>query len=170
MIFGISVSDIYGCARLAYVLYDEFKQAPGACREFAQDLLLFHQVLLKTKSTIESEASHLSDSDEAALSACLDRCKELLYVQTVGAHMMPIGLEKIDIHTLDPESDISVHNGYGKPRFLRGLRQKFGERKFASQIPKLQRAITALVEKLTAFNVLIIQYVFIKPSSLVLCS
>ena len=94
MIFGISVSDIYGCARLAYVLYDELKQAPGACRELARDLLLFHQVLLKTKSTIECEASRLSDSDEAALMICLGSCKELLYVQIAGAHMKPLSLER----------------------------------------------------------------------------
>ena len=86
MIVGISVSDIYGCARLAYVLYDELKQAQGACRDFARDLLLFHQVLLKTKLTIECETSRLSDSDEAALMICLDSCKELLYADFGCSH------------------------------------------------------------------------------------
>ncbi len=92
--FGINVSDIYRCARLAYVLYDELKQAPGACWEFARDLLLFHQVLLKSKSTIECEANRLSDSDEATLMICLDSCKELLYVQIADAHMKPLSLER----------------------------------------------------------------------------
>ena len=78
MIFGISVSDIYGYTRLAYVLYDEFKQSLKACRAFMSSLLLFHQMLLKTKSTTEYEASHLSDSDKAALMICNDSCKELL--------------------------------------------------------------------------------------------
>ena len=78
MIFGISVSDIYECARLTYVLYDKLKQAPRACRELARDLLLFHQVLLKTKSTIECEVSRLNNSDEAALIIYLGSYKELL--------------------------------------------------------------------------------------------
>lgn len=70
---------VHGCTRLAYVLYDEFKQPLGACRAFMSNLLLFHQMLLKTKLTTEYEASHLSDSDDkAALMICLDGCKELL--------------------------------------------------------------------------------------------
>lgn len=72
MSFGFSVSDIYGCARLAYMLYDEFKQALGACQETARELLLFHRVFLKTKTTIECESSHLSQSDDAALGACFE--------------------------------------------------------------------------------------------------
>lgn len=76
MIFGISV--VYGCTRLEHVLYDEFKQPLGACRAFMSNLLLFHQMLLKTKLTTEYEASHLSDSDKAALMICLDSYKELL--------------------------------------------------------------------------------------------
>lgn len=89
MSFGFSVSDIYGCARLAYKLYDEFKQAPGTCQEFARDLLLFHRVLLKTKSTIECETSYLSQSDQTVLGACLDIYKKLLYMQVIGAPMVP---------------------------------------------------------------------------------
>ena len=73
--FGFGVSDICGCACLAYILDDEVKQAPGVCQESARELRLFHRVLLKTKSTIESGPSHLSQSDQAALGACLDSCK-----------------------------------------------------------------------------------------------
>lgn len=171
MSFGFSVSDIYGCARLAYKLYDEFKQAPGTCQEFARDLLLFHRVLLKIKSTIECDTSYLSQSDQAVLGACLDSCKELLYVQIIGAPMVPKNLEKIefDAHELifksrGPQTDFLIHSSPDQIRFLRGLRQKFGERKFALRIPKLQRAISAHIEKLTAFNVLIVQYVVIKSS------
>lgn len=42
MSFGFSVSDIYGCACLAYMLYNEFKQALGACQEASRELLLFN--------------------------------------------------------------------------------------------------------------------------------
>lgn len=162
MSFGFSVSDIYGCARLAYLLYDEFKQAPGACQDFARELLLFHQVLLKTKSTTEGETSHLRPSDKAALGTCLDSCKELLYVQIMGAHVLPSKLWRVDLSTHDP----LFHPTSGQTRFLRGLRQRIGEKRFASRIPKLQCAISAHVESLTAINVLIVQYVCIESRSL----
>lgn len=164
MSFGFSVSDIYGCARLAYMLYNEFKQAPGACQEFSRELLLFHQVLLKTHSAIAYKPSHLDISDQAALGACLDSCKELLYVQTLGAPMAPKSLEKIEYYTHAPQTDFLFHSSSDDTRFLQGLRQKFGERKFALRIPKLQHAISAHVANLTAFNVFIVQYVSIESS------
>ena len=158
MSFGFSVSDIYGCARLAYVLYDEFKQAPGACQGFAQELLLFHRVLLKTESTTKCETSHLGNSDQAALEACLASCKELLYVHIFGSPEAP---DKIEVDNI--ELELSFHEYRYRlyprlyPRLFQGLSQRIRERKFASRIPKLQRAISAHIEKLTAFNVLIIQ-------------
>lgn len=177
MSFGFSVSDIILCARLAYKLYDEFKQAPGACREFARDLLLFHQVLLKTKSTIECEISNLNHSDQAALEACLDSCKELLYEQ-ICATKAPSSLSVVDyvvdyvgdFETLWTPLDPLVHPDFGQIRLFQGLRLKWGERKFALRIPKLQRAISSHIEKLTALNVLLIQCVFVDPWSSVLGS
>lgn len=156
MSFGFSVSDICGCARLAYRLYDEFKQAPGACQDFTREMLLFHQVLLKTKSTIGSEISHLSDSDQATLGACLDSCKELLYGQIIGAAIVPRSLEEVEYNKHDPRKYFFFHHD-DQMNFLRGLRQRYGERRFALRIPKLQRAISAHIEKLTAINVLIVQ-------------
>ena len=174
MSFGFSVSDIALCAHLAYKLYDEFMQAPGACREFARDLLLFHQVLLKTQSTIECEISNLNHSDQAALKACLDSCKELLYEQ-ICASKVPSSLD-VGRYVRDFESqctllDPLVHPDYsGEIRFFQGCRLKWRERKFALRIPKLQRAISLHIEKLTALNVLLIQCVFVDPWSSVLGS
>ena len=156
MSFGFSVSDIYGCARLAYLLYNELKQAPAACQDFARELLLFHQALLKTKTTIEAEISPLSDADGSALGICLDSCKELLYVQIIGATTVPNDMSGINFGGYDPEGNCVLHStstSNGK-RFLPGLRQKIGARKFARQIPKLQRAISAHIETLTALSIL----------------
>lgn len=163
MSFGFSVSDIVGCARLAYMLYDEFKQAPGACQGFARELLLFHQVLLKTKSTVECETSHLNHTDQAALGACLDSCRELLYVQIMGAHRVPTTLKDLEFNTHILQADRFVPSASGETRLLPGWRQVYGQRKFAVRIPKLQRAISSHIEKLTALNVLLIQYVFVDP-------
>ena len=154
MSFGFSVSDIVGCARLAYRLYDEFRNAPEACQTFAQELLLFHQVLMKIKSTIESEAGHLDHSDQAALSACLDSCKELLYVQIMGANMVPT---KSDDMSLYMHESYPFHIHPHRFRLLQGWLQRFGERSFALRIPKLQRAISSQIEKLNVFLAL---YVF----------
>ena len=132
MSFGFSVSDIYGCAHLAYMLYDEFKQAAGVCQEFSRGLLLFHQVLSKVKSTIESEPSHLSQSDQAALGACLDSCKELLYVQILGAAMVPKDLNfesyTHELQIIFPISKNSDESSYDQISLSRGLRQKLRER------------------------------------------
>ena len=157
MSFGFSVSDIYGCARLAYLLYEEFKQAPGACQDFAKELLLFHQILLKTKSNIEAETSHLGQDDKIALEPCLENCKELLYVRIMGAATVPRHLDMIKAWGCDPKAEFFHHSTSDEKRFLRGCRQKLGERKFASRIPELQRAVSAHVEKLTAYNVLVVQ-------------
>ena len=159
MSFGFSVSDIYLCARLAYKLYEEFKQAPGACQEFARDLLLFHQVLVKTISAIDSETSHLSGSDRDALRLCLDSCKELLWVRILGSRKASEDLEKVGLDIEYPlfecfndkcSSDCHHH-------YLGTWRHRFEKRKLALRIPKLQRAISAHIEKL---NVLLILYVF----------
>ena len=158
MIFGISVSDIYGCARLAYRLYEEFEQAPGACQEFARDLLLFHQVLIKTRSAIDSSTSHLNDSDRAALRLCLDSCKELLCVQIIGVQEVPKDLTNTGFNLHDPllESLWHVSPEIGDQVF-QAWRHKLNQRKLALRIPKLQRAISAHIEKL---NVLLNLCVF----------
>ena len=160
MSFGFSVSDIYICARLAYKLYNEYRRAPGACQEFAREILLLHQVLLKVKSNVESDISHLSHSDQAALGAYLDSCKKLLCVQMIGDYKINKILQtKIDIELI--QTEIVFPNHY-RTQPNTGLRQKNRYMRFAPRIPQLQFAISALVEKLTAFNVLLIQYVLIE--------
>ena len=158
MSFGFSVSDIIVCARLAYRLYDQLKQAPGACQEFARDLLHFHNVLMTTNSTIEFEVGHLNHPDKAALSACLDSCKELLYVQIMGTQKVPEDLEEVGFDEDDPLSGFLKNPFYGGTAHgFHIWRQRFEKRKLASLIPKFQRAISANIEKL---NALLILYVF----------
>ena len=160
MSFGFSVSDIVGCARLAYRLYEELKQAPGACSYFAFDLLHFHNVLMTANSTIEFEVGHLNHPEKAALSACLDSCKELLFVQIMGSQKVPEDWDLVLFDADDPLSDFLKCPYYGGTRTSHGFhnwRQRLEERKLASRIPKLQRAISAHIEKL---NALLILYVF----------
>ena len=163
MIFGISVSDIYGCARLAYMLYEEFKQAPGACQEFARDLLHFSNVLRMTTSAIDPETSHLSGSDRDALRLCLDSCKELLWVQIIGGEKAAEEWKNVILNYVDnPLLYFYDYEEYGSASnsgvwLFHNCRQRFQKRKLALRIPKLQRAISSHIEKL---NVLLALYAF----------
>jgi len=161
MNFGFSLSDFVTLGELALKLYDEFKEAPGACRAFANELLLFHRILDKLGSNLQDD-NFLGASDYAALKACADSCKELIYVQIYGAARVPIPNQ---MHGTTPGTFIRLDSGIlqrgpdGDDRFLRAWRQKWSERKFAARIPELQRAVTAHIQSLTAFNSLIARYV-----------
>ena len=157
MSFGFSVSDIVGCARLAYRLYDEFRQAPGACQDFSRELLLFHQVLMKTRSTA-SQLKRLGSVDQAALNSCLDSCKELLYVQIMGAPIVPEALWDVGVYWNSHKADFLIHSHLDKSTLFHNWHQRFGARKFALRIPKLQNAISSHIEKL---NILLAQCVIV---------
>ena len=154
MSFGFSVSDIVGCAHLAYILYDEFKEAQGACQKFLRELLLFHQVLVKMYSTA-SQLELLDSSDQAALNSCLDSCKELLYVQIMGTPTLPDDTSTVPeeywdlkIYGCRDKTDLLVLSPFEKPSVWNNLRRRLGARQFALRIPKLQNAISSHIEKL----------------------
>ncbi len=171
MSFGFSISDFFALGGLALKLYDEFREAPGACRAFANELLLFHQILdkighLQEEAQLLGAFEFLGASDRAALKTCADSCKELIYVQIYGAACVPIVLQNPGTipRTSSESSNLILQRGPdGEDRFLRAWRQKWGERKFAARIPQLQRAVTAHIQSLTAFYTLIIRYVQFHP-------
>ena len=138
-------------------LYEEFKEAPGLCQTFAQELLLFHNVLMGVNMTVKSEDSHLDYSDQAALSTCLDSCKELLCKTILGLQEVPVNLWNLDIGLRYAITNIFECKGHGDAGPFNTLRQRFEKRKLALQIPKLQRAISVHIEKLNTFLAL---YVF----------
>lgn len=150
MSFGFSVSDFVYCAQLAYKLSVEFKGAPGACRDFTKDLLIFHQLLLKTQSLIERRKLDVDESGQTTLAASAYSCKELLYVQILGCKNVPTDIESLTFDNLPMF--------YEQGRFLQGLRRKLGEIKFAKKIPEFQSAISARIDALTALNVVLMRY------------
>lgn len=162
MSFGFSVSDFITLGGLTLKLYDEFKAAPGACRAFANELLMFHQILERLGFELQSHTDYLEASDHAALRACADSCKELIYVRIYGASCVPTELPTYGIKSTTSSKIVNVilqPRPYDNDRFHRAWRQKWSERKFAARIPELQRAVTAHVQSLTAFSSLIIRYV-----------
>lgn len=166
MSFGFSVTDFMTLGGLALKLYDEFREAPGACRAFANELLSFHRVLDKLGRDLQDDSAFLGASDYAALKACADSCKELIYVQIFGAACVPTTLRTYGTTpaiSASHENMILQRGPDGDDRFLRAWRKKWGERKFAARIPELQRAVTAHIQSLTAFVVLNVRYVHFRP-------
>ena len=161
MSFGFSASDFVTLARMVLRVYDEFKEAPKACEAFRNELLLFHRVLSKTASLLKYDNLILCEKDRVALSVCIQSCKELLYVQIYGAAGTPND---------DPNSDFTNNEDYeqttilynppnGDNRLFRGWQKKWGEKKFAAKIPKLQQAVSAHVQTLTGLQVTLNLYV-----------
>lgn len=152
MSFGFSVSDFIALGALVLKLYDEFKEAPGACQAFAHELLLFHRILEKLGFELEGNVGHLENSDYAALKACADSCKELIYVQIYNSADVPSDIPSFEHFwqfTSNPQLETSG--------LLRRWRQRWADRKFAVRIPKIQRAVAAHIQSLTAFYTLIIR-------------
>ena len=171
MSFGFSISDFVCCGQLAYQLYTEFKEAAGDCQAFAKELFLLHRVILKTEALIHRANDELDASDQATLGLCLDMCKNILFVQiagTDGAHVN-LGIDhrqrpvlliggKMKFPHATPskdDGDYTLRNFSWQMRHL--VRHKFEERSFARRIPKIRTAVSAVVEKLTSFQVLMIR-------------
>lgn len=161
MSFGFSVFDFISLGGLAFKLYAEFKAGHGACQNFASELLLLHQVLNKLGSDLDGNVGSLGPFDHAALKACANSCKDLIYVEIYGAACVPASITPTDLDILDNEARLRHGGSYpiGNGRFIRAWREKWGERTFAARIPKLQQAVTAHVQSLTAFSTLLVRWV-----------
>ena len=161
MSFGFSISDFIFCAQLTYRLYVELKGAPAACQSLSKELLLFAQVMRKTQLLLEKQESDLDDLDRDTLETCLESCKNILFIQILGDSSIPEELPLPDDIRFDTPPTFNGRWG----RFYHGLGEKIKQRRLALKIPKLQSEISANVEKLTAFNVLLIQYASLCGSS-----
>ena len=165
MSFGFSISDFVCCGQLAYQLYTQFKEAAGDCQAFTQELLLLHQVIVKIEALIGY--GELAEADQATLGLYLDMCKDVLFVQIAGGdshfskEILTYGQRMVLGGPWNPE--LPYHKSFinGNVRIFRdrtsSLRRKLGERNFAQKIPKLRAAISAVTEKLTSFQVLMIR-------------
>ena len=166
MSFGFGISDFVCCGQLAYQLYTEFKEAAGDCQAFAQELLLLHQVILKIEALIGY--GELAEADQATLGVYLDMCKDVLFVQIAGDNKplltenMTYGQKMVLGSPRNPNFPCKNTSINANVRIFRdwtsSLRQKLEERSFAQKIPKFRAAISAVTEKLTSFQVLMIRY------------
>lgn len=157
MSFGFSVSDCVGLAAVVYKIYCEFKEASRACQDFAKQLILFHHILGRIGNQFSSNDDNLDyrDLDQDVFSECVNSCKELVYVQIGGAVDVSSGIRTFE--TLG--ADVIWRRGSdGVDSLLKAWRQKWAQRKFSMQIPKLQHAVSMHVQSLTAFNTLIARY------------
>lgn len=168
MSFGFGISDFVCCGQIAYQLYTEFKEAAGDCQAFAQELLLLHQVILKIEALIRYDK--LTEADQASLDLYLDMCKDVLFVQiagvdrhqlkenlTYGQRMVSGSPRNSELLYCNPSIESNVRNVRNFRYWTFSLRRRFEERNFAQKIPKLRAAISAVTEKLTSFQVLMIR-------------
>ena len=155
MSFGFSISDIVGLSTAVFKLYNEFREAPGVCRAFAEELLHFHHILSSLGTHLQGNDVNCQYLAQDALQSCITSCEELVYVQILGAMDVPNGIRAID--ALEKRKMIFYHSTDGF-KYL-PWRSKWAERKFSVQVPKLQRTIAAHIQSLTAFNTLIIRCV-----------
>ena len=178
MSFGFSISDFVCCGQLAYQLYTDLKDAAGDCQEFAKELLLLHQIILKTEASIIRAGNVLDDAGRATLGLCVDMCKDILFVQVAGvdknSSIIDFGI--IDFGIYDGEKWVTSRwdglklqlvrsrkdydNTISPPKLTRLIylvRQRFRERSFAKRIPKFRSAISTVTEKLTSFQILMVE-------------
>ena len=180
MSFGFGISDFVCCGQLAYQLYIDLKDAPGDCQGFANELLLLHQIILKTEASIIRAGNVLDDAGRATLGLCAEMCKDILFVQVAGIDkdkntgVIDFGILDISIYhgegwggsswddrTLHfPRSRLYYDNAISSPKLTRLIylvRQRFRERSFAKRIPKFRSAISTVTEKLTSFQILVVE-------------
>ena len=158
MSFGFSVSDVVGLATAVFKIYNEFKEASGICQTFAKELMNFHRILSIIGSQLPSSNVEGRRLDLAGLKACVTSCEDLVYVQILGARDVTSGIQ--EFQTSNGDSSKMVLCTPKRSIFI-PWRLRLAEKKFSSQVPKLQRAVAAHVQSLTAFNTLIIRYAFL---------
>ncbi len=168
MSFGFSISDFTTCAQVVWEVYDALKTGPAECQTFAKEVLHFHQILVEVGESLRDKNCRLKSIDNQALwQLCRD--SENLCSLIMDSHPSMTCLKYCDWLQSNRLSRMTLDAKYIDRHFALtetlsttslGIRQRIRTANFAKKIPKLQRAIAAHVEKLTAFNVLLIQYIF----------
>ena len=161
MSFGFSISDFICCGQLAYQFYIDLKDAAGDCQEFAKELLLLHQIILKTEALIIRAGNVLNDGEQATLGLCVDMCRDILFVRVAGVDIdFDIDHGESWVQTRGNTLRLQFDNTIMPPKLTRLIylvRRRFRERSFARRIPKIRSAISTVTEKLMSFQVLVIE-------------
>ena len=160
MSFGFSISDFLGCAQLAWQIYEALKTGTVDCQVFAIDVLLFHGVLVKMGYTIRDIKHHLNADELSSLKRHCDHCEELLCSTIMGTFLPPHYREQIRKHAYQRSYDgIRAFDmkSSGSQSLVLQFRERVRHASVARKIPDARRQITAQIEKMTAYNVLLIQ-------------
>lgn len=176
MSFGFSISDFVTCTQLAQQVYEALRTGPAKCQAFSKEVLLFYRILQKLQDNLDNADRSLSGWEQATLHEAFLRSKEFLQFDLIGDFPSARGLADFpdDEHLRDlswhwSQGISEVPSKYSKQIATKwtafGLRERFRAASFARNIPELQRKITALMEKLTAYNVLLIKYYLLYSGS-----
>ena len=165
MSFGFSISDFISLANITLQLYDVLKTGSAECQAFSRDMLLFHDILQKLARNIEAERSTYELRDRVILQEHSLACHAFLWLEVFDNAFLNQPHSFHEVYELEPfEEDMpqlrwDQQIKHLKPSALSQLQAKVRSARFARKIPKLQRSVTAQIEKLTAYNVLLMQYV-----------
>ena len=160
MSFGFSISDFLACAQLAWQIYDALKTGPTECQAFAEEVLLFHEVLMKVGEILQDANCCLGPRELRALSRHVDDCEQLLSSTIMGSFFAPEYREAARSYryqgSTDMHSDFNQKIGISRTLMV-AFRERVRTASVAKKIPDLRHRITAQIEKLTAYNVLLMQ-------------
>lgn len=164
MSFGFSISDFLSLANVMLQIYDALRTGTAECKAFSKDMLLFHEILQKLGRNLEAGISTYDFDDRTILREHGLACDRFLWTEVFDGLLSP-QYNFDDIYELEP-----YEGGHARPRWTHQnkrlkpsafsqVQATIRNARFSKKIPKLQRSVTAHIEKLTAYNVLIMQYV-----------
>ena len=141
-----------------YKLYNELREAPGVCGKLAQELFQLWGILDELENTISMKKAPLSGVNRARLEEYASSCKELC-MQILGA--TTISCEGCG---MTGGCDMTGHTSVSTPvpviptvGIFKNIGGRLGQMRLARKFPEFRRAVSAQIEMLTAFNVLLIR-------------
>ena len=158
MSFGFSVTDFVTCAQIAGQVYDVLKTGSAKCEAFAEECLQFHHILLKLTENVQNlqrKNQPINHPDVEVLDSLLQSCRRLIN-QEISPYLNETFVAKVNYQSI---TKVPTEDDYKcfRPEFTKWSSHKLREAKFVRQIPRLQNAVSRQIEKLTAFNTVLIQ-------------
>ena len=166
MSFGFSVSDFLSIANVAYQIYETLKTGPGECQAFTYEMLMFYNILHRLAVNLDVNSATYRLADRAVLREHGRACYSFLWKEVLDRNVPSPYHWPYDIHDIAPcEEGSAESRWYSKVKCLKPLsiaqaQATVRNAMFARKIPKLRQLATAQIEKLTAYNVLLMQYVY----------
>lgn len=77
MSFGFSISDVFACARSAWDIYNQLRNAPGEIQTISDDVGLLH-ITLRSMDENVIKSAPLASRDIEGIRMTMERCRNVL--------------------------------------------------------------------------------------------